>query len=177
MKSIHCSSRGPKFSSQHPYCSDSQPPVSPAPRDLTPPPGLWKDLTSCSHTPTIEIWFRKKDTPFKVIKLNLKKYLSIFLVLLVFTFYISSFFSCCHDKYKSREGGFILAHSSRFCPPRWGSWDSRSLKQLATSHHNQEPEGKCHGLNEIGPGSGTVRRCGPVGVGVSLWAWALRPSS
>jgi hypothetical protein len=28
----------------------------------------------------------------------------------------------------------------------------------------------------LGPGSGTIRMCGPVGVGVSLWAWALRPS-
>jgi hypothetical protein len=23
----------------------------------------------------------------------------------------------------------------------------------------------------VGPGSGTIRRCGLVGVGVSLWAW------
>jgi hypothetical protein len=27
------------------------------------------------------------------------------------------------------------------------------------------------------PGNGTIRGCGPVGVGVSLWVWALRPSS
>jgi hypothetical protein len=26
----------------------------------------------------------------------------------------------------------------------------------------------------LGPGSGTIRRCGLVGVGVSLWEWALR---
>jgi len=32
------------------------------------------------------------------------------------------------------------------------------------------------GLSMLGPGSGTIRRCGLVGVGVSLWAWALRPS-
>ena len=25
----------------------------------------------------------------------------------------------------------------------------------------------------LGPGSGTIKRCGPVGVGVSLWAQAL----
>jgi hypothetical protein len=25
----------------------------------------------------------------------------------------------------------------------------------------------------LGPGSGTIWRCGLVGVGVSLWAWAL----
>ena len=35
----------------------------------------------------------------------------------------------------------------------------------------------CHGLYMLGPGSDTIRRCDPVGVGVSLWAWALRTSS
>jgi hypothetical protein len=37
--------------------------------------------------------------------------------------------------------------------------------------------GNCDGLYMLGPGSGTVRRCGFVGVGVSLWVWAIRPSS
>ena len=32
-------------------------------------------------------------------------------------------------------------------------------------------------LYMLGPGSGTIRRCGPVGVGVALWVWALRFSS
>ena len=32
----------------------------------------------------------------------------------------------------------------------------------------------CYSLNMLGPGSGTIRRCGLVGVGVSLWVWALR---
>ena len=27
----------------------------------------------------------------------------------------------------------------------------------------------CDGLYMLGPGSGTIRGCGPVGVGVSLW--------
>jgi hypothetical protein len=36
---------------------------------------------------------------------------------------------------------------------------------------------ECDGLYMLGPGSGMVRRCVPVGVGVSLWVWALRPSS
>jgi hypothetical protein len=35
----------------------------------------------------------------------------------------------------------------------------------------------CDGLYMLGPGSSTFRRCGLVGVGVSLWIWALRPSS
>jgi hypothetical protein len=35
----------------------------------------------------------------------------------------------------------------------------------------------CDGLYTLGPGSGTVGRCGLVGVGVALWVWALRPLS
>ena len=37
--------------------------------------------------------------------------------------------------------------------------------------------GPCDALYMLGPGSGTVGRCGLVGVGVSLWLWALRSSS
>jgi hypothetical protein len=29
----------------------------------------------------------------------------------------------------------------------------------------------------LGLGNGIIRKCGHVGVGVSLWAWALRPLS
>jgi hypothetical protein len=32
----------------------------------------------------------------------------------------------------------------------------------------------CHGFNVLGPGSGTIWRCGLVGVGVSLWAWGFK---
>ena len=38
-------------------------------------------------------------------------------------------------------------------------------------------EGKCDGLYMLGQGSGTIRRCGLVVVGVSLWARALIPLS
>ena len=31
----------------------------------------------------------------------------------------------------------------------------------------------CDGLYMLGPGSGTIRRYDLVGVGMSLWAWAL----
>lgn len=34
----------------------------------------------------------------------------------------------------------------------------------------------CDGLYPLGPGSGTLGRYDPVGVGVSLWMWAFRPS-
>jgi hypothetical protein len=37
--------------------------------------------------------------------------------------------------------------------------------------------GLCDGLYMLGPESGTIRRCGLVGVGVSLWMLAIRPSS
>jgi hypothetical protein len=32
------------------------------------------------------------------------------------------------------------------------------------------------GLYMLGPGSGTIRRCGLVGGSVSLWVWSLKPS-
>jgi hypothetical protein len=32
----------------------------------------------------------------------------------------------------------------------------------------------CDGLHMLGPGTGTIRRYGPVGVGLSLWVWAIR---
>ena len=59
-----------------------------------------------------------------------------------------------------------------------------SLAKENNSTHCAVP-GKLHRKNGgprdslymLGPGSGTIRRCGLVGVGVSLWAWALRPSS
>jgi hypothetical protein len=35
----------------------------------------------------------------------------------------------------------------------------------------------CGGLNMLDPRSSTIWRYGIVGVGVSLWVWALRPSS
>jgi hypothetical protein len=34
----------------------------------------------------------------------------------------------------------------------------------------------CDGLYMFGPVTDTVRRCGPVRIGVSLWVWALIPS-
>ena len=34
----------------------------------------------------------------------------------------------------------------------------------------------CDDLSILGLGRGAIRRCGLVGVGVSLWVWALMPS-
>jgi hypothetical protein len=36
--------------------------------------------------------------------------------------------------------------------------------------------GICSGLHMLGPGSGTIRRCGLVEGSVSLWGWTLSPS-
>jgi len=35
----------------------------------------------------------------------------------------------------------------------------------------------CDGSYRLGPGGGTVGKCGLVGVGVTLWVWALIPLS
>ena len=35
----------------------------------------------------------------------------------------------------------------------------------------------CDGLCMLGPENGTIKRCGPVGVGVTLQAWVIRLSS
>jgi hypothetical protein len=37
------------------------------------------------------------------------------------------------------------------------------------SHAAETREAGCHGVYVLGAGSGTIRRCGPVGVGVALW--------
>jgi hypothetical protein len=38
-----------------------------------------------------------------------------------------------------------------------------------TEAGREQPYSRCGGLYMLGPGSGTIRRCGPVRVGVSLW--------
>jgi len=55
--------------------------------------------------------------------------------------------------------------------------DPLLVRDRSTQRNDLQPVGisQCHGLYVLGHGSGTVWRCGLVGVGVSLWAWALRP--
>jgi hypothetical protein len=49
---------------------------------------------------------------------------------------------------------------------------------FATHCRFQRRMSECDGLYmRGGPGNGTIRRCGLVGVGLSLWVWALRPKS
>jgi hypothetical protein len=45
------------------------------------------------------------------------------------------------------------------------------------SMEGQVRHADCYGLNMLGPGSGIIWKGGLVGVGVSLWRWALKPSS
>jgi len=47
---------------------------------------------------------------------------------------------------------------------------SSGLPHAAHGEFSQHP---CDGLYMLGPGSGTVRRCGPVGVGVSFCVCGL----
>lgn len=62
---------------------------------------------------------------------------------------------------------------------KWRNVDSRpqnshvslitSITQVCLCHYD--------GFYMISPGSGIIKRCGIVGVGVSLWMWALSPAS
>jgi hypothetical protein len=54
-------------------------------------------------------------------------------------------------------------------------WSSSVLEGTIQCWRNVFPH--FDGLCMLGPGSGTIRRCDPGGGGVSLWVWALRPSS
>jgi hypothetical protein len=54
---------------------------------------------------------------------------------------------------------------------------------MAQGHHNVRncikgsEHWECDGLYMLCPGSGTIRRCGLVGVGVSMWVRVLKPGS
>jgi hypothetical protein len=57
-------------------------------------------------------------------------------------------------------------------------WDFIKLEGSCSGKKNVDGVKRlCGGLNMLGPGSGTISRCGHVGGSVSLWGWALRPSS
>jgi hypothetical protein len=58
----------------------------------------------------------------------------------------------------------VAVGSLQVCFAFAGFWDKFAIPQ-------------CHGLNTLSPGSCTIWRCSFVRVDVSLWEWALRPSS
>jgi hypothetical protein len=47
---------------------------------------------------------------------------------------------------------------------------SQESTESRHSENEGEVQGMCPGLNMLGPGSGTIRRCG-LGVGVALLEW------
>jgi hypothetical protein len=58
------------------------------------------------------------------------------------------------------------------------------LKKKTNKTNQQLGFDSCYDFYMLGPGSGTIegvallkKKCGLVGVGVSPWVWALRPSS
>jgi hypothetical protein len=74
-----------------------------------------------------------------------------------------------------RKGRYILAPSSRI----QSSWQqehfilSQEAKRMDACGQLAKHVMVCI---RLGVGRSTIRGCGLVGVGVSLWAWALRPS-
>jgi hypothetical protein len=52
----------------------------------------------------------------------------------------------------------------------------QACESVGEVHSRKAKQGPCGGLNMLGPGSGTIRRCGLIGASVSLPGWALRPS-
>lgn len=63
----------------------------------------------------------------------------------------------------------MMGHTQSECEP--------VREQIEFTTFGSEKPAHCDSLYMLGQGSGTIRRCGPVGVCVSLWAWAIRSSS
>jgi hypothetical protein len=82
---------------------------------------------------------------------------------------------CCLQTHQKRASDPITDG----CEPPCGCWELNwePLEEQSVLLTAEPPLYMCHGLYMLGPGSDTIRRCGSVGVGVSLWAWATRPSS
>ena len=59
----------------------------------------------------------------------------------------------------------------------WYSWKRSGLRMSSLQISRDNCIVICYSLYMSGPGSGTIWRCGLVGVGVSLCSWALRPYS
>lgn len=72
------------------------------------------------------------------------------------------------------DEGFVLPTVPGYCSLTAGS--QRPQGAEAASHITSAIKSSV-GLYMLGPGSGAIRRCSLVPVGVSLWAWALKPSS
>jgi hypothetical protein len=75
-----------------------------------------------------------------------------------------------------KTSGPILSFSAVF-PGDWSWAASLTDPHPSLPWNSAEASGSCRhagsdGLYMLGPRSDTIRRCGTVGVGVSLWAWS-----
>ena len=77
---------------------------------------------------------------------------------------LASVGTCIHMAYMQ---GYTHTHTHTHTHTLW--WFEYAWPRDTHTH--------CGGLNMLGPGNGTVRRCGLVGGSVSLWGWALEVSS
>jgi hypothetical protein len=63
----------------------------------------------------------------------------------------------------------------------FGSWTKCTFLMLCLVIASIDSYGgqgvECDGLYLLSLGSDSIRKYGPVGVGMSLWVWSLRPSS
>jgi hypothetical protein len=92
-------------------------------------------------------------------------------------------------KAKARKWRGVLWLSNLWTPSGVAIINAIQLLTRAWSAEDQarpsQPRHQCKvnmvrsldGLYRLSSGSGTIRRCGLVGIGVSLWAWALIPLS
>jgi hypothetical protein len=53
-------------------------------------------------------------------------------------------------------------------------WKVQALESKGIKIYVVDKE-SCDGLYMLGPESGTIRRCGHIGVGMSLLVWSLKP--
>jgi hypothetical protein len=71
-----------------------------------------------------------------------------------------------NEQYKSRDLDQKWSDEVYIKKFKW------KFKSETNSDSDEASDNHCDGLYMLGPGSGTIRRCGLVGVGVSLWVWA-----
>ena len=86
------------------------------------------------------------------------------------------FVSLLYSTKEEEARGSVKNRSSRSLKPRKQVPGQPRLQDAGDPDRRKErgvrgekkKERKCHGLNMFSPESGTIRRCGPVGVGVAL---------
>jgi hypothetical protein len=77
----------------------------------------------------------------------------------------------CHEACQQQVGESIQRGEDHGCTDSEGDNSQKPdpVTLGLSSIEGQKPQGHCcGGLNMFGPGSDTIRKCGPVGVGVAL---------